>query len=88
LIRQDKELWLKLLRSLLYRDLYLNAWEVFQEAIHILKNDGIQLWQIMELYLLNTDDEKVCFINIYYIIFGYLKTIHFWNYPGSLNIFY
>ncbi|XP_025423608.1 uncharacterized protein LOC112692978 [Sipha flava] len=59
LIRQDKELWLKLLRSLLYRDLYLNAWEVFQEAIHILKNDGIQLWQIMELYLLNTDDEKM-----------------------------
>lgn len=71
LIKQDVELWSKLLEFFLYRDLYESAMIVFQDAIHILKNDGMPLWHIMELYLLNTEDSMVC----HYIMFITLNSV-------------
>lgn len=59
-LRKDVQLWEKLLGFFLYRDFYEGALSVFQESIHILKDDGISLWDIMELYLLNTEDSMVC----------------------------
>lgn len=61
----DVDLWTKLFEYYINRDYLRNAMAVLFESANIIKVNSLPLWEIMELYVLSTEEEMVCFILTY-----------------------
>lgn len=58
----DVDLWSKLFKYYINRDFLRNAMAVLFESVSIIKVKSLPLWEIMELYVLSTEEDMVCFI--------------------------
>lgn len=43
-----------------FQDYYEKVKEIFNKATIVLKDNSINIWRAMELYVLNTNDKTVC----------------------------
>lgn len=62
-MKNNPNLWCELLGYYLSRDYLKRGWSTFQKGINELQEESMPLWDMMNLYLLNTNDVMVCFKN-------------------------
>ncbi|XP_027852678.2 U3 small nucleolar RNA-associated protein 6 homolog [Aphis gossypii] len=55
----DVDLWSKLFKYYINRDFLRNAMAVLFESVSIIKEKSLPLWEIMEFYVLNTEEDMV-----------------------------
>lgn len=63
MMNDNPNLWTELLGYYLSHDYFQRGWSTFQKGINALKEESMPLWDMMNLYLLNTNDVMVCLID-------------------------
>lgn len=63
MMKNNPNLWTELLGYYLSNDYFQRGWSTFQKGINALQEESMPLWDMMNLYLLNTDDVMVCLKN-------------------------
>lgn len=53
-------IWLELMDYYLYKDDFILGWSIFQEGIDELQEQSLPLWDFMNMYVMNSEDEMVC----------------------------
>lgn len=63
MMNDNPNLWSELLGYYLSHNYFQRGWSTFQKGINALQEESTPLWDQMNLYLLNTTDDMVFFIN-------------------------
>lgn len=90
MLKQNRDLWERLLINLLNKGFTPGASLVFNRGVKCLGNDSIHLWKIMKTYIPKNFKKQVCtYVYVYhtYVIFNVVKLKTLKKVKFNLNYF-